>query len=227
MPLPKEVRQEVVDYVLRDLAPVDPPPKSPLKWFESRFGFILDSALKARLGEAYYQARLFEKLREALGLKEGFNHAFVHFQIVQYASIYEAVIDYRLDQLRHLPQVKSLIHHEGLARVKEALGGATRLTYTDSTGEHELVPCRTTVGTQKLKEIQFTKRLKASVRIGLVPKDSEEFINKLYENRNCLHLINATAKDYEPLVEMSKKAFESMSAFLNHVKSWSPPQPKG
>lgn len=224
MPLPTKTQNEVVDYVLRDLVPDASNSQTPFKWFVSQFGFILDTNLKNKLGEAFYQARLMEKVREALGLKEGFNHAFVQFQILQYASIYEAVIDYKLDQIHHVPEVKLLIRHENLARVKEAFGSATRLTYTDATGEHELIPCRKVLGTQKLKEIQFAKRLKASVKVGIVPSNTADFIENLYEKRNCLHLINAAAKDYKPLVEMSKKAFESMRSFLNHVKSWSPAQ---
>jgi hypothetical protein len=110
MPLPVNIRKEVVNYVLKGLVPVTPntfhPHPTPLGWFQSRFDFVLDSGLKHRLGEAYYQARYLERVREALGLKEGFNHAFIQFQIVQYASIYEAVIDYNLGLLVHLAEIE-------------------------------------------------------------------------------------------------------------------------
>lgn len=112
MPLAEKTRKAVVSYILRDVVPktITPRPTPQIAWFRGQFDFIPDVDLKAHLGEAFYQARYIGRIREALSLKGAFNNAIVKFQIIQYASIFEAVIDCGLPRVPAHPSVKTLIN---------------------------------------------------------------------------------------------------------------------
>src|SRR4051794_24381229 len=89
MPLDESLRDLIRAYCGKDL-PGD------LAWHVSQFRFITDPELQKRLGRAFYSARYMSKLMEALRASGDEIHPFVKFQIMQYASIYEAVISHLL-----------------------------------------------------------------------------------------------------------------------------------
>ena len=89
MPLDETLRKAIRTYCVRDL-PGD------LQWHIDQFPFIENEELKSRLGRAFYSARYIAKLMEALLASGDEIHPFVKFQIMQYASIYEAVVSYLL-----------------------------------------------------------------------------------------------------------------------------------
>ena len=82
MSLPNPTRQAVIDFVLRDLVPDTRWSGAPFDWFLRKFSFIPDPTLRKHLAEAFYQARMAEKLRAALGLKSGFNNTFIKTQVL-------------------------------------------------------------------------------------------------------------------------------------------------
>jgi len=85
MPLDESLRKDIHSYCVRDL-PGD------LQWHINQFQFLEDPELMKRLGRAFYSARYLAKLMEALFANGDEIHLFVKFQIMQYASIYEAVV---------------------------------------------------------------------------------------------------------------------------------------
>src|ERR1700733_6487096 len=106
MPLPLELRTVVNDYCKKDF-PGD------LEWHVRQFAFVANVELQKRLGRAYYAARYVSKLMEALFATGDEIHPFVKFQIMQYASIYEAVISYLLwSRYASHPDVKTLETHK-------------------------------------------------------------------------------------------------------------------
>ena len=84
MPLTAATQKLVLNYCDRDL----PNPK----WFADYFNFIDSEPLKQRLASEFYSARYVYKLGEGLAVGGERLQAHVKFQIVQYASIYEAII---------------------------------------------------------------------------------------------------------------------------------------
>ncbi len=89
MPLDPELRNSIHSYCIRDL-PGD------LQWHVDQFPFIDNLELRKRLGRAYYSARYVGKLMEAIQAAGDEIHPFIKFQIMQYASIFEAVITHLL-----------------------------------------------------------------------------------------------------------------------------------
>lgn len=123
MPLEKEVRESVQNYCTKDL-PGD------LEWHIKKFDFIdNDNELKDRLGRAFYSARYMAKLMEALYVSGNELHPFVKFQIIQYASIYEAVITYLLwNKFKDDSEVVALGTHKAYKPVS-ALGKLVNMEF--------------------------------------------------------------------------------------------------
>lgn len=225
MPLKKALRQPVVDYILRDIAPGKPAGQKPMEWFLDRFAFVDNATLQKYLAEAFYQARLIEKTREALGLRKEFNNVFVKTQILLYASIYESLIDYALEKNKTEPTVASLLRQEFFSPVP-ALSGATELTYKEAGATHKIVTCKKKGRTQKLKEIQFNDRLNAAVELGFVQASNQAELEDLYKSRNKIHILAAVADNYKPDVLQSSMAFRNLFAFLAHARAFfQPPNP--
>jgi hypothetical protein len=116
MPLEETTRNLIHDYCVRDL-PGD------MQWHIDQFSFIEDVELKSRLGRAYYSARYTYKLMESTFVQGDEQHSFVKFQIMQYASIYEAVITNLLwGTFKDHPEVEQLQTHKSYKPVN-ALSG--------------------------------------------------------------------------------------------------------
>lgn len=222
MPLPKALRQQVVDYILRDIAPGKAPGQKPMEWFLDRFAFVDNTTLQKHLAEAFYQARLNEKTREALGLKKDFNNVFVKTQIVLYASIYEALIDHALEKSKTDAAVAALLKQEFFSLVP-ALSGASELTFKEAGTTHKVVSCKKKTRTQHLKEIQFKDRLAAAILIGFVEAANQQELEALYTSRNKIHILAAAADDFKPDGQQSSKAFQNLFAFLEHAKAFFQP----
>ena len=88
MPLSKNVKDEIYNYCNNHLADES--------WYEDEFEFIEDADLRKRLIEEFKSIRFAYKLYEGLEAKDENLIFEVRYQILAYASIYEAVIHYVL-----------------------------------------------------------------------------------------------------------------------------------
>jgi hypothetical protein len=124
MPLTQQEREIIHAYCARDLS-------GDLQWHVDQFLFISDIELRKRLGRAFYAARYVYKLMEAILAAGDELHPFVKFQIMQYASIYEAVISNLLwGRYKEHEQVKALETHLAYKPVA-ALCSSAAMTYGD------------------------------------------------------------------------------------------------
>ena len=221
MPLDKQSRQHIIDYVMRDLVPktVSPRPHRPMTWFTAQFSFVSDPALQQHLGEAFYQARYTGRVREALDLKGGFNHAFCKYQILLYASIYECVIDHLLTAVSSDPLVAGFLTTTVLQTIS-AMSSKTSMTFTDDSGTHDLRTCRETKRTQQLRDVRFDDRVDAAKQLGMVRSEDSSFIKALYKSRNNIHLQSSANKDFKPDDEQSSEAFRRLFAFTENAAAW-------
>lgn len=96
MTLEKKTITDVIRFCNRDLVPDSNFKRADIfhsEWFTLYFSFIGNTAVENQLGDAFYQARFMYKLMNALHLPLAKQKGIVKFQIVQYASICEAVLD--------------------------------------------------------------------------------------------------------------------------------------
>lgn len=228
MPLEKGLRDNVTSYIFNHIVPksVSPRPQKAIIWFEEQFDFIEEERLKKTIGEAFYQARFMGRIIEALGLKGGFNNGLVKAQMVLYASIYEAVIDYGLNSRSNLEAVKKLKADRLYKAHKTALSSNVKLILCENNESSELVVCKETQRERSLKEIQFKQRLKTAIEIDMVNSDQCDLIEKLYDDRNSVHLHAAVAKHFRPDSGDSTNAYKNLFSFIEHARKWFNDYPK-
>ncbi len=203
MPIEQSIRDSVQEYCKRDL-PGD------LQWHVAQFAFIQDDELRKRLGRAYYSARYNGKLMEALWASGDELHAFVKFQILQYASIYEAVISNLLwsHHLEHA-EVKALQTHKAYKPVA-ALAGLTSAFY----GEEALFTCVYRDAKTPRNSIPFKDKVDCAVRIGFVDEAWSGDIKRTYELRNLAHIEAEADKQIDVELEQAKTGYWRMKPFL-------------
>lgn len=208
MPLEEALRKSVDAYCKRDLA-------GDLQWHINQFIFVADAELQRKLGRAFYSARYVGKLMEALLATGDELHPFIKFQIMQYASIYEAVISYLLwGKYATHPEVFRLQTHKSYKPVN-ALGSLTAMHY----GEEDIHTCVYREAKTPRNSIPFKDKVDCAVRIGLVEACYSEDIKKTYELRNLAHIETEAQKQIEVEIEQAKTGYWRIKPFLEKISS--------
>lgn len=206
MPLDQSTRDTIDAYCKRDL-PGD------LQWHVDQFSFVTDDELRKRLGRAFYSARYIGKLMEALFASGDEGHAFVKFQVMQYASIYEAVISLLLwSTYKDHSEVTILQTHKSYKPVS-ALGSQTTMKF----GNEELFPCVYRDTRTPKHSIPFRDKVDCAVRIGLVDAAYAGDIKRIYELRNLAHIETEAKKQIDVEIEQSRTAYRRMKPFLETI----------
>lgn len=209
MPLEEETRNLIHDYCVRDL-PGD------MTWHIDKFSFIDDAELRLRLGRVFYSARYAYKLMEATFVQNDEQHPFVKFQIMQYASIYEAVITNLLwGLLKEHPEVIQLQTHKAYKPVN-ALGSLTKVKY----GDEDIFTCVYRDATPPKNSIQFKDKVDCAVRIGFLEAAYAEDIKRAYELRNLAHIETVASKQLDVEIAQSKTAYWRLGTFLDYAASF-------
>jgi hypothetical protein len=150
---------------------------------------------------------------EALFARGDEIHAFVKFQITQYASIYEAVISNLLwGRYREHPEVKALETHKAYKPVK-ALGSMTSMKY----GEEDLYTCVHRNAKTPRNSIPFKDKVDCAVRVGILQETYSEEIKTLYELRNLAHIETEAKERTEVEIAHAKTGYWRMRPFLEHI----------
>ncbi len=211
MPLSQHIRDEITNYCMKDL-PGD------LKWHTEQFNFIDNTELKNSLGRAFYSARYISKLMEGLHVSGDEIHPFVKFQIIQYASIYEAVITYLLwEKLPNNAEVLALQTHKSYRPVS-AFGKLTKMTFDGC----EVFPCTYKDTNTHKNSIPFKDKVDCAVRIGFVDVAYAEDIKSTFALRNLAHLESEAERKIEMELEDSKKGYLRMRPFLDKINEFLP-----
>lgn len=209
MPLEEATRNEIHDYCVRDL-PGD------IQWHIDKFSFIDDEELRNRLGRAFYSARYTYKLMEANFVQGDEQHPFVKFQIMQYASIYEAIITNLLwGTFKEHPEVVQLQTHKAYKPVN-ALGSLTKMKY----GDEDIFTCVYRNAKTSKNSIPFKDKVDCAVRIGFMKAAYSEDIKRTYELRNLAHIETEAKKQLDVEIEQSKHAYWRLAPFLEDVTAY-------
>ena len=142
--------------------------------------------------------------------------SFVKFQILQYASIYEAVISYMLwNKLEGHEEVIKLGTHKSYKPVS-AFGSLVNIKY----GEEKLFTCVYRDGKTPRNSIPFHDKVDCSVRIGFVEKRFAEDIKNVYKIRNLAHLEAEASKKIEVEIEHAKLGYLRIQPFLEKINEY-------
>jgi hypothetical protein len=205
MPLGMQERTHVLEYCERHIEPPE--------WFRSQVGFVADAKLVDEMNLAFYSARHMEKLGEALAVSGEKRHPHLKFQIVQYASIYEAIIAYLLfgRYANHdaVTQIRSEKEYVKVSDVSKAL--------FDKDGDH-LVFCKKKLVQRDPIHIRFENKLKAAESIGIVLPHLRPELLALYKTRNAVHLESAARNSVTYEAKQATVAYKRLKPFLSHVQ---------
>lgn len=209
MSLEKSLRDQIQTYCTKDL-PGD------LDWHIQNFSFIDDIALRERLGRAFYTARYMSKLMEALYVQDNELHPFVKFQIMQYASIYEAVITHLLwNRFKDHKEVVTLQTHKAYKPVS-ALANLTTIKYNDE----QIYTCVYKNEKTPKNSIPFSDKVDCGVRIGFIDAIYAEDIKNVYMLRNLAHIETEAKKQTEIEIEHAKLGYWRIQPFLEKIESF-------
>lgn len=209
MPLEANTIDEVLNYCKRDLPQEH-------DWYINEFDFIKDQSLQESLAREFYTARYIYKLMEALFLEDYELHAHLKFQIIQYASIYEAVINYLLlNNFKEDENVKKISTHISLREIA-ALSGLTEITYEGN----KIFTCLKKETKTSWTSIPFHEKVDASVDIGFVNEIYANEIKSFYTLRNSIHIEAAAKKNIEYEIEQSKLAYRRLRPFIDNIKTF-------
>lgn len=189
----------------------------PMEAFKATFAFIAEEQIRDHLAEAYYQARLANRLEEMLDLSGGFPHLFWKTQIVHYASLFEAIIDY------YLNKCNAIFTRTELKKISPALASGIMLTKEDGTS---LVIAEEKQVHEQLRHVRFENRLTKAISLGIVENHHRAIILATYNARNKIHLLEAASKEYKPTRKAVAAAYTTLWEFIKHVQRWSKRQVK-
>ena len=208
MSLGQTTIDQVMAYCQRDLP-------TNQKWFEEEFNFIKSASLRKELAKEFYAARYIYKLMEALHVSGVELHAHAKFQIMQYASIYEACINYILKEVyRTHAEVIKISTHRSLKEVS-ALSKHTKISYD---GTPALI-CLEKPTKTEWTAIPFENKVDAAVAIGVISGSYAEEIKRFYQLRNGIHIESAAKRQITYELEQAKLAYRRMSPFIAEIKA--------
>lgn len=210
--------KRVISYCNRDLIPdndFNNKTTYPSEWFQNYFGFVNDAVLQRHLGEAYYQARFTYKIMSCLRLPLAKNKSFVKFQIIQYASICEALLDFALDTF-HKEDSKNAFAIKEYVPFPNAVSKSTKITFDND----NLVLCKVKKKQGVLKRTRIDNKIEYAIKNGIITQEIGDKMNSLYEQRNNIHILKAATTNYSPKLRESKEAFLLMQAFTEAIKKY-------
>ena len=138
------------------------------------------------------------------------------FQVMQYASIYEAVITHLLwNKFKDHKEVVALQTHKAYKPIS-ALANLTTIKY----GDEQVFTCVYKDEKTPKNSIPFGDKVDCGVRIGFIDTMYAEDIKKTYMLRNLAHIETEAKKQIEIEIEHAKLSYWRMQPFLERIGSF-------
>lgn len=209
MPLDENTRQKVLDYSDHYLPSFDQ--------VSRYFDFVDDVGLREMLASEFMAARYIYKLGEALNVSDRKLAAHAKFQIVQYASIYEAVVVHVLwSKYGHSQQVTAIEYYSALKKAASVPKDISIKT----TEDEEVFLCIETKRKNSQHSIKFDDKIDAAVSIGFVDPELGAEIKEFYRLRNGIHIENALKNQIAYELEQSLLAYRRMLPFTKGIREF-------
>lgn len=221
MPLKPKIQKSIYEYCNNHLADE--------KWYKQEFGFIKDTLLRERLITEFRAIRFAYKMYEGIEAKDEHLIFEIRNQILGYATLYEAIIEYVLiTYYSATPEFDELTHHTVPTRISIPQSKLKKL-------KEELTHAGENISTfyykRKAKEatkIRFDEKCKTAEKLGLIQKfksDKGELIDlpqeliEIYSYRNGIHIVAEQRKGIVYELDLSKRAYRRMRPFIDQIKN--------
>lgn len=220
MAFSKELKNEVETYCSNHLADDE--------WYENEFCFIQDRELKKRIIAEFKAVRFAYKLYEGIGAT-GENLMFeVRNQILAYASIYEAALEYILNTYySDTDEFDSLMHHTIPVKISIPQDKLNELQNILMHDDKIIVPFYYAKKKKEKPQIRFDDKCRTAEKLGLIHKfvnsegkevDLPAELIELYSYRNGIHIIAEQRKGISYELNLSKKAYRRIQPFIAQLK---------
>lgn len=177
------------------------------------FDFIDNQALRKMLIKSINEAVFVKNLADSLSINFSDAHPLNEIQILHYASIYEAIIDYILEKY-FSSKIMDL-----LKRPKYIKHNINRnISIKEETISLELYSIK--YEKRKLYDIQFEERVKKMIDLGIDITDIKEKLIQLYKFRNNIHILKASNKKIKFTKKSVKELFDEsiLRKFCSEIK---------
>ncbi len=214
--LSKTEKDEILKYFNYGLVPSEeynPAEEYPLDWFKRYFAFLSDEKLSAHLGEAFYQARYCSNVVRVLSLTHAKHKIFTNMQIIQYASICEALLQKTIEEFckEEFQERYPIIE---LRKCPNALSNSTKIEFE----KKPAILCIEKKTKADVKRERMPRKTEFAVSKGIISEDSKTKFDALYDTRNNVHLLKATQNDYSPRKIDAQNAFDLMEQIVGEIK---------
>ena len=187
----------------------------PREWFQQKFDFIPDERLKEHLGDEFYQTRFAYTLMQTLSLPMSKNKGIIKFQIIRYASICEALLNYTLEHY-----FKETFENQFAAvtfkKCSQALTEKTKITYDGKA----LYLCDTKSEKAKIEWTANPVKADFALENGILSETTKKKYCELYDLRNNAHILKAARADYYPRLKDASAAYELAVQFIEEIRAY-------
>lgn len=197
-------------------------------WYENEFSFIKNEDLKKRIIAEFKAIRFAYKLYEGIEATEENLIFEVRNQILAYASIYEAVIEYVLSSYySETEEFEDLMHHVVPVRISIPEEKQSVLQRELSHDGKIIVPFHYAKKKKEKPQVRFDDKCRTAERLGLIHRfvndegmeiDLPSEIIEIYSYRNGIHIIAEQRKGISYELDLSKRAYRRMRPFVDQIK---------
>lgn len=217
MAFSKEIRNKIHEYVQAEL------PKE--EWYGTHFyPFLKDDILRNKLITEFKNARLIYKIFEGLQAENELLLAEVKTQVILFASIQEAVVDYVLYKiLEKTDAVQNLLTKNDLVRI-DIPQAKKEILKNNLIHDGKNIICyyeKTRPMTEKEKfSIRYRQKINALSSLGVISEDLAEDLKCLYEYRNTIHIESDIKKNLSYDLEMGKLAYRRVEGLSIEISKY-------
>lgn len=212
MPLTKDIINRVNEYCENEI--------DHYYHDKNRFNFIEDADLKERLAKEFYMAHYVDKLQEALSFNKGSFQllATTKFQIIQSASIMEAI-------LSHVLQKEKYWNSKPVKNIRFASEYKPKYTpmfvfLKENESENQIYLCTQEQIENTWKYLSFEKKAQAAAKNEIITQATSERAIDIYRLPSNIHLEKAASSDDDYTLEKAKEAFEFLdNTFLKEIRT--------
>jgi hypothetical protein len=173
----------------------------------TQFAYVADFALRKALAQVYYGSRWIYKLGLVMLVKNEERAAHVRAQILDYASICEALLSYTNGHAIDSGNTAGSAH---LVSNPDELVAAKRRPIKWQPGKTEAC----------LRKQSFWWQVRIAREFGVITPRVATDLNWLREERNAIHVRQMVALGATAYLKESKRAFETMSECIQKTKVW-------
>ena len=218
MKLTIEEKKKVIKCCNVDLIPdadFDLTKQYPIDWFKKKFDFIDDIKLQEHLADIYYQARFSYTLMRTLSLSQSKYKGILKLQIIEYASICEALLNYSINKFfkDEFEEMFAIVEYTNVS-------GSISSKFKTMFDGQEVFICKKKTNKFSVSFCSNPQKAVYAHNKGIISLSTKDAYCTLYDLRNNTHIIKAVKNDYYPKISEGKMAYELLNTFIEEVRNF-------